>query len=87
MRCEQFRHEGNKTIKMHSYIAILCRILSFEELNSPAPGPSDYMAVRVDYQERKEDVYKILAEEYPNWKMKGVWRLYDEDFGVEEVKS
>ena len=38
------------------------------------------MAVRLDYQERKEDVYKILAKEYPDWKMKGVWRLYDEDF-------
>jgi len=80
MRCEQIYMNGRRTIKTHSYIAILCRILSNEEMNSPIAGPDDYMAVRIDYQERKEDVYKILANEYPNWKLKGVWRLYDEDF-------
>ena len=83
MRCEQFRMDGRKTIKTHSYIAILCRILTHEELECPLPDPNDYMAVRLDHQERKEDVHRILAEKYPNWKMKGVWRLYDEDFGAE----
>lgn len=84
MRCEQFYMNGKKTVKTHSYIAILCRKLTYEEMESPKAGPDDYMAVRVDYQERKEDVYKILSKEYPDWKMKGVWRLYDEDFGEEK---
>lgn len=84
MRCEQFFMNGKKTVKTHSYIAILCRKLTYEEMESPIAEPDDYMAVRVDYQERKEDVYKILSKVYPNWKMKGVWRLYDEDFQEEK---
>ena len=83
MRCEQYATDGRKTIKTFSYIAVLCRKLTFEEMDGTIPNPDDYMAVRIDYQQRKEDVYRILSEEYPNWKMKGVWRLYDEDFGVE----
>lgn len=37
-------------------------------------------AVRMDSYKRGEDVLADLDKYYPEWKIKGVWRLNDEDF-------
>ena len=58
-----------RTIRKYSYVALLC------EINGSA-----VMAVRYDYFERKEDVSKKVKEDYPGWKSKGVYKLYNEDF-------
>lgn len=58
-----------KTVRLHSYVAMLTRKDSHEVL-----------AVRYDGFETKEQVHTVAAEEYEDWNIKGVWRLYDEDF-------
>ena len=58
-----------KTVRLHSYVAMLTRKDSHEVL-----------AVRYDGFETKEQVHTVAAKEYEDWNIKGVWRLYDEDF-------
>ena len=40
----------------------------------------EVMAVRMDSYKRGKDVLIDLDKYYPEWKVKGIWRLYDEDF-------
>ena len=78
MRCEQLRTDGRKTVKLHSYVAIMCRKMNLPELE--ASKEEDLIAVRIDGMERKTDVMNKLWEELPDWNIKSVQRLYDEDF-------
>ena len=38
------------------------------------------MAVRMDSYKRGEDVLTDIEKYYPEWRVKGIWRLRDEDF-------
>lgn len=72
--CEIFMNvatpSGNrKRVKLFSYVALLTKI-NGEEVE----------AVRYDGYERKTDVRKDAEKDYPDWKIKDVWRLYDDDF-------
>lgn len=78
MRCEQLRTDGRKTVKLHSYVAILCRKRSGKELQE-SQDP-DVIAVRVDHAERKTDVMKMIWNELPMYNIKSVLKLYDDDF-------
>ena len=53
----------------YSYVATLARKIGYEVL-----------AVRYDHQQNKVEVYKHIQEDYPDWNLKGVLKLYDEDF-------
>ena len=58
-----------KTIKKFSYVAVLCK------------KESDLvMAVRVDAYQNKADVWNYIDKSYPDWRIKAVHKLYDEDF-------
>lgn len=69
--CREVKPNGlyGKTIKKHSYAILLCR-----------KGGDDVMALRMDYLQNKGDVHKEVETMYPGYNVKGVWRLYDEDF-------
>ena len=76
--CEQFRTfkkpNGNyKTERCYSYVGLLCE-----------KGGTETAALRVDYctnkTEAAEKLKKELAEVAGVWNVKGIWRLYDEDF-------
>ncbi len=41
---------------------------------------TEVMAVRMDSYKRGKDVLADLDKYYPEWRVKGIWRLYDEDF-------
>ena len=69
---------GMKTVRTHSYVAIMCRKMNLPELE--ASKEEDLIAVRIDGMERKTDVMNMLWEELPDWNIKSVQRLYDEDF-------
>lgn len=58
-----------RTIKKFSYVAVLTKI-----------NDSEVKAVRMDGFERKTDVHKKVEEQFPDWKVKAVHKLYDEDF-------
>lgn len=61
-----------KKVKRYSYIVALCRI-----------GGDEVKAVRMDGYERATDVMRDIWMNYPEWKIKGVQRLYDDDFRKE----
>lgn len=76
--CEQFRTiqtpSGHwKTECLHSYVVLLT-----------SSGKDDFCvtAVRMDYCANKQEAAeKFKQEAYaPDWNIKGIWRLYDEDF-------
>lgn len=58
-----------KTRKTYSYVSVLTEKNGF-----------NVMAVRSDGFERKTHVYKVLAEQYPDWNIKSTNKLYEEDF-------
>ena len=58
-----------KNIPVYSYVAVLCE-----------KDGDRCMAVRFDGYERGSDLWPILGEEYPDWKLKAIHKLYDEDF-------
>ena len=58
-----------RTIRLHSYVVMLTE-----------KDGCEVKAVRYDGYETKEQVHTIAAEKYPDWNIKGVWRLYDSDF-------
>ena len=58
-----------KTIKLSSYVVILCEI-----------NGAEVKAVRMDYYRTKNEAKAYAAEQYPDWKIKAVYRLYDEDY-------
>lgn len=60
-------------VKKCSYVATLCRI-----------GGDDVMAVRMEYYQNKFDVRKEIDRQYPDWKVKTISKLYEEDFEEEQ---
>ena len=57
------------SIKTFSYVGILCR-----------KGGDEVKAVRLDNFERMTDARKAFWEKFPDWNVKEVRKLYDEDF-------
>lgn len=53
----------------YSYVATLCK-----------KDGDEVMAIRLDGFSNKVDVYHEIAENYPEWNLKGVLKLYDDDF-------
>ena len=66
--CTQFMTgTSGKTTKTFSYVVLLSE-----------KGGSEVKAVRLDGYSSK---YDIKAQEmFPDWNVKGIWKLYDEDF-------
>ena len=62
-----------KTVHLNSYAVLLCR-----------KGDQDVKGIRCEYFQNKTDVYKAVANEWPGWNIKGIWRLCDEDFKEDE---
>ena len=58
-----------RTVKLSSYAVLLME-----------KDGHQVQAVRLDYIANKEEAHKKAAKAYPDWRIKGVWRLYDEDF-------
>ena len=58
-----------RTIAIHSYVALLTE-----------KDGCEVKAVRYDGYETKEAVHNDVVKEWPDWNIKGVWRLYDQDF-------
>ena len=58
-----------KHIEMKSYVVVLCK-----------KGGADVKAIRVDDYERVADVREDICGNYPDWNIKRINRLYDEDF-------
>lgn len=72
--CEQFqtvlKPNGNyRTERFFSYVALICE-----------KGGWQTAAVRVDYCRNKAEANKKLKDYAERWNIKGIWRLYDEDF-------
>jgi len=73
--CEQFRTiqtpSGHyKTERCYSYVALLCE-----------KGGKLTDGVRVDYCKNKAEAAEKVKFDYgEDWNIKGIWRLYDEDF-------
>ena len=59
------------TVKTYSYVALLTE-----------KGGSEVKAVRLDGYPSKNDrnLWEDIKGNYPGWKIKGIWKLYDEDF-------
>ena len=63
-----------RNTKHFSYVAVLTEI-----------GGNHVQAVRYDGYTSKEDgLIPEIEQDYPGWKIKGVWKLYDSDFREEE---
>lgn len=72
--CEQFRviakENGTlKQIRTYSYVALLCKV-----------DGDEVRAVRYDGYTSKYDLPRVVEAEYPDYKCKGIWKLYDTDF-------
>lgn len=65
----QKENGGFRTVHLYSYVVLLTEI-----------GGDKVQAVRYDDYERKTDLYHIAQHDYPGWKIKGTWKLYEEDF-------
>lgn len=70
----EFKANGcqGRMIKKYSYVVVLCERKG-----------GDVKAVRYDGYTSKTDLYKVVDADHPGWKIKGVWRLYEEDFDLE----
>ena len=74
---KRFSDEWDKTIRMirnarktqHDYVAVLTK-----------KEGQDVKAVRMNGYKSKEDLGPTLVEVYPEWNVKGTWRLTEEDF-------
>ena len=64
-----FDTDGRRTIKLYSYVVLLTE-----------KGGSEVKAVRYDGFERKTDVMKEVDTDYPEWRLKSIHKLYEEDF-------
>lgn len=58
-----------KTVKLYSYVVTLTKIDSDE-----------VMAERYDSFANKSDVWNEVVNDYPDWKIKNILKLYDDDF-------
>lgn len=55
---------------LHSYVVLLTE-----------SGGSEVKAIRLDNMAiRKDEIVRKIYKEYPGWNIKGVWRLYEDDF-------
>lgn len=61
--------DGRRTIRLYSYVAVLTE-----------KGGSHVKAVRYDRFQSKTDVMREIFSDYPDWNLKELRRLYDEDF-------
>ena len=58
-----------KKATFYSYVATLCR-----------KDGDEVMAVRFDGYANRVDLYPVIRSEYQDWNLKGVLKLYDDDF-------
>lgn len=58
-----------KRIKTYSYVAVLTQI-----------DGDEVKAVRYDGYTSKFNLQDAVKNDYPDWNLKGVWKLYDDDF-------
>ena len=58
-----------KEKQKNSYVVVMCR-----------KGSREVQAGRFDDYERKTDLYPVMDEKYPDWNIKAVHKLYEEDF-------
>lgn len=58
-------------VKLNSYVVTLCK-----------QDGSEVMAVRMEYYQNKTDVHHACLDQYPEWNVKTIGRLYDEDFDL-----
>lgn len=65
------KENGNfRSVKHYSYVALLTEIEG-----------DQVQAVRYDGYTSKEDgLIPEIEHDYPGWKIKGIWKLYDSDF-------
>ncbi len=62
-----------RSVKHYSYVALLTEIEG-----------DQVQAVRYDGYTSKEDgLFSDIEHDYPGWKIKGIWKLYDQDFREE----
>lgn len=62
-----------KNVKTFSYVALLTEI-----------NGDEVKAVRYDGYTSKYDLKDIVAKVYPEWNLKGIWKLYDAEFRKKE---
>ena len=41
---------------------------------------TEVKAVRMNGYEKQQDLQPVLSSDYPDWNVKGIWRLFAEDF-------
>lgn len=65
------KENGNfKSVKHYSYVAMLTEIEG-----------DQVQAVRYDgYTSKYGGLLDEIEHDYPDWKVKGIWKLYDDDF-------
>lgn len=65
-----FKPNGNMAHrKTYSYVILLCK-----------KGGDEVKAIRVDGYTSKYDMLDDVSGNYPDWNLKGIWKLYDSDF-------
>ena len=69
------KENGNfKSVKHYSYVALLTEIEG-----------DQVQAVRYDgYASKYDGLYDEIKADYPGWNIKGIWKLYDDDFREKE---
>lgn len=66
----QFSPSGNqKTVKLYSYVFTLCE-----------RGGSEVTAIRVDGYKNKEEAGEDIRAKFPEWNIKTISKLYEDDF-------
>lgn len=70
----RFKNNGNRsTVKLYSYVALLTEIEG-----------DRVFAVRYDgYTSKYDGLIDKVKADYPEWKVKGIYKLYDADFREE----
>lgn len=58
-----------KSVRRYSYVVTLCE-----------KDGHQVQAVRIEFYLNKIDVHKAVEKQYPDWNIKTINRLYDEDF-------
>ena len=59
-----------RSVKHYSYVALLTKI-----------EDDQVMAVRYDgYTSKCDGLFDEVKADYPEWNVKGIWKLYDQDF-------
>ena len=66
--CKENGLQG-KSVRRYSYVVTLCE-----------KDGHKVKAVRTEFFQNKIDVHKAIEKLYPDWNIKNINRLYDEDF-------